>query len=153
MGTSACLTIAFQQFPLNRRIRQKPKVMVLVINLVVKVPFIQIEAKRNGTHNVNVKIVASLTDVSFTPEQDSFRYDTLKKSSIVFLKLGASVSSGHWFFHAASQSRPISIVSLKSGAFSRRAAISLGSADCVTRSRPMVTYPRFDRGSSHFSLS
>jgi len=68
------------------------------------------------------------------------------------LKPGIIDSDGHWFFQSESQSLPISMVSLKSGAFALRAAISSGSEDCVTRSRPILTYPLLERGSSQASL-
>ena len=54
---------------------------------------------------------------------------TRKKSSMVCLKPGQFASPGQRFFQAASQSLPISIDSLESGAFARNSAISLASED------------------------
>lgn len=68
------------------------------------------------------------------------------------LNSGTCFSVGHMFGYGESQSRPISIVSLKSGASARSFSISLGSDNCVTRSRPGITYPRFDSGVAHCSL-
>lgn len=64
---------------------------------------------------------------------------TLKKSNIVCLNPGTSLSWGHWFIQFLSSSKPISIVSFMSGALSRSSAISAASVDCVSRSRPIFT--------------